>query len=134
MTNFNQQKTTTVQTVFTKSNTGEIHFGEVIQQLMSVNIESYFVDYRRGETTYYLPNGLSLRLNFDAQLEKISKIFDAEKIKSAIKQAQSGSVMYPEFKTLTYAAGCIGYIVWISGKKIDYLGCNGEVHTEHFPK
>ena len=134
MTNFNQQQTATIQNVFTKSNTGEIHFGEVIQQLTSIHIESYFVDYRRGETTYYLPSGSSLRFIFAAQPEKIAKKFDAEKVKSAIKKAQSGTVMYPEFKDLTYVAGCIGYIVWISGKKVDYLGCNGEVHVEHFPK
>ena len=134
MSHFNPQQISIINNVFTKSNTGEIHFGEVIQQLISVDIESYNVDYRRGETTYYLSNGNSLRLEFGAHPEKISKNFDVAKIKSAILQAQSGTVMYPKFKDLTYEAGCIGYIVWISGKKVDYLGCNGEVHTEHFPK
>ena len=134
MSHFNPQQISIINNVFTKSNTGEIHFGEVIQQLISIDIESYNVDYRRGETTYYLSNGNSLRLEFDAHPEKISKNFDAAKIKSAILQAQSGTVMYPKFKDLTYEAGCIGYIVWISGKKVDYLGCNGDIHTELFPQ
>ena len=134
MSDFNSNQITVINSTFEMSNTGEIHFGEVVQQLISIGIESYSVDYRRGETTYYLPNGNSLRLKFDAHPEKISKNFDAAKIKSAILQAQSGTVMYPEFKYLTYEAGCIGYIVWINGKKVQYFGCNGDIHTELFPQ
>ncbi|MFC6052694.1 hypothetical protein A6M14_10840 [Acinetobacter sp. Ac_877] len=134
MSHFNQQQISIINNVFTKSNTGKIHFGEVIQQLISIDIESYNVNYRRGETTYYLSNGSSLRLEFEAHPEKISKNFDAAKIKSAILQTQSGTVMYPEFKDLTYEAGCIGYIVWINGAKVQYFGCNGDIHTELFPQ
>lgn len=134
MSHFNQQQISIINNVFTKSNTGKIHFGEVIQQLISIDIESYNVNYRRGETTYYLSNESSLRLEFEAHPEKISKNFDAAKIKSAILQAQSGTVMYPEFKDLTYEAGCIGYIVWINGEKVQYFGCNGDIHTELFPQ
>lgn len=91
------------------------------------------MDYRRGESTYYLSNGDTVRHSFDAQPE-IAQTFDGLQVKTAIIGAQSGKVVYPEFKQLTYAAGCIGYFVWISGKKVDYLGRNGEVHTEHFPQ
>ena len=134
MSDFNSNQINIIDSVFEKSNSGEIHFGEVIQQLISVGIESYSVDYRRGETTYYLSNGSSLRLEFEAHPEKNSKNFDAAKIKSAISQAQSGTVMYPEFKELSYLAGCIGYTVWIAGKNVQYFSRNGEVHTEHFPQ
>ena len=129
-----QQQYNIIQQVFEQSNAGQIHFGQVMQQLITVQVESYFVDYRRGETTYYLSNGDTVRHLFDAHPEHIAQTFDSLQVKAAITGAQSGKVMYPEFKHLTYAAGCIGYFVWISGKKVDYLGRHGEVHTEHFPQ
>lgn len=123
-----------IQQVFEQSNAGSIHFDQVIQQLITAQVESYFVDYRRGESTYYFSNGDTVRHLFDAHPEQIAHTFDSLQVKAAIIDAQSGKVMYPEFKQLTYAAGCIGYFVWICGKKVDYLGRNGEVHTEHFPQ
>jgi hypothetical protein len=41
--------------------------------------------------------------------------------------------MYPEFKRLSEQAGCIGYIVWITGRHVTYFGRNGETHVERFP-
>ena len=137
MKDFSQIQLHTIQSVFTKSNTGEIHFGDVIQQLIAIGIESYFVDYRCGETTYYFPNGKFIRHSFKAEITKITEItlhFDLQKIKQAIAGAQSGQVMYPQFKELTYLAGCIGYFVWIKGKNVQYLGRLGEAHTEKFPE
>ena len=134
MKDFSQIQLHTIQSVFTKSNTGEIHFGDVIQQLIAIGIESYFVDYRCGETTYYFPNGKYIRHSFKAEITEITLHFDLQKIKLAIAGAQSGQVMYPQFKELTYLAGCIGYFVWIKGKHVQYLGRLGEAHTEKFPE
>ena len=53
---------------------------------------------------------------------------------SAIRGAQSDAVRYPEFLKLTMTAGCIGYIVWITGRHVSYFGRQGEVHIEHFPQ
>ena len=50
MSDFNSNQITVINSTFEMSNTGEIHFGEVVQQLISIGIESYSVDYRRGET------------------------------------------------------------------------------------
>jgi uncharacterized protein YbcV (DUF1398 family) len=134
MQNLNNNVLEIINSVFEKSNSGEIHFGQVLEQLISVQVESYTVDYRRGETTYYLQNGQSVRYVFETNVNSISKDFSTEKIKSAIAGAQSGKVMYPEFKTLTYLAGCIGYTVWIDGKNVQYFGRLGEVHLEQFPQ
>lgn len=123
----------TIQSVFELSNTGKIHFGDVISQLISANVEAYFVDYRTGKSTYYLSNGNTVEQQSTPHPELIAQHFDAQLVKQAIMDAQSGKVMYPEFKQLNYQAGCIGYFVWISGKKVDYLGRLGEVHTEYFP-
>lgn len=134
MTDFTSKQISTINAVFEQSNSGEIHFGEVIQQLISVGVESYTVDYRRGETTYYLPNGASVRHTFETDTTSIAALFDTQLVKQAILGAQSGQVMYPLFKALTYQAGCIGYSVWITGKNVQYFGRLGEIHLEKFPQ
>ncbi|WP_010113829.1 DUF1398 family protein [Acinetobacter sp. P8-3-8] len=134
MIDFSSEQVSTIHTVFEQSNAGEIHFGEVIQQLISIGVESYTVDYRRGETTYYFPNGTSIRHHFETDATSIAEHFDASLVKQAILGAQSGQVMYPLFKALTYQAGCIGYSVWITGKNVQYFGRLGEIHLEKFPQ
>lgn len=134
MTDFTSTQLSTISTVFEQSNSGEIHFGKVIQQLISVEVESYTVDYRRGETTYYLSNGTSIRHVFETDLSLIAADFDLKLIQQAILAAQSGHVMYPLFKALTQQAGCIGYTVWITGKHVQYFGRLGEIHLEKFPQ
>ena len=65
---------------------------------------------------------------------EIPCLFNKESLVLAIRGAQSDAVRYPEFLKLTMSAGCIGYIVWITGKRVSYLGRQGEVHVEHFPQ
>ena len=122
-----------IQATFEASNNGSIHFGEVIGQLMGVQVESYHVDYRSGRTTYYLRDGSTLDLGFELPLESIADTFDGDAVRAAILGAQQGRVMYPEFKQLSQRAGCIGYTVWLCGRHVTYLGRCGEAHIERFP-
>lgn len=123
----------TIQSVFDASNESRIHFGQVVEQLFAVHVESYQVDYRIGRATYYLPDGETLELRFDPAGETIADAFDAEAVRSAIRGAQQGRVMYPEFKRMTHAAGCVGYTVWLAGRHVSYVGRRGETHIERFP-
>jgi uncharacterized protein YbcV (DUF1398 family) len=129
----NEKTRAVVQATFEASNKGQIHFGEVIAQLMSVQVESYHVDYRSGRTTYYLPDGTSFDFGFELPQEAIAEAFDGDKVRAAILGAQQGRVMYPEFKLLSQRAGCIGYTVWIAGRHVTYAGRRGETHVERFP-
>lgn len=122
-----------IQATFDASQQGTIHFGEVISQLMRVQVESYHVDYRTGRTTYYLPDDITLDLAFSRPQEGIAETFNGGEIRAAILGAQQGRVMYPEFKRLSQRAGCIGYTVWLAGRHVTYLGRRGESHIEHFP-
>lgn len=123
----------TIQATFDASNNGSIHFGEVVDQLLRVQVESYHVDYRSGRTTYYLRDGSTLDLGFERPQESIAYTFDGDAVRAAILGAQQGRVMYPEFKLLSQRAGCIGYTVWLSGRHVTYLGRCGEAHVERFP-
>lgn len=122
-----------IQAVFKDSNNGSIHFGEVIGQLMDIEVESYFVDSRSGRTTYFLPDGETLEFSFEKPALGIANAFDASAVRAAIVGAQQGKVMYPEFKLRSQAAGCISYMVWIAGRHVVYYGRKGETHIEHFP-
>ena len=123
----------TIRSTFDASNDGRIHFGQVIGQLVAAGVESYHVDYRCGRSTYFLPDGESLDLAFGTPDEDIADTFDGEAVRAAIRGAQQGRVMYPEFKTLTQRAGCAGYTVWIAGRHVTYFGRRGETHIERFP-
>ncbi|CDW94827.1 MULTISPECIES: DUF1398 domain-containing protein [unclassified Thiomonas] len=118
---------------FEASNQGTIHFGQVISQLVEAGVESYYVDYRSGRTTYYLPDGSTADFSFERPQHRIADAFDGDAVRAAILGAQQGKVMYPEFKTLSQRAGCVAYTVWIAGRHVVYLGRRGETHIERFP-
>jgi len=115
------------------SNEGRIHFGQVVGTLVGAGVESYAVDYRTGRATYYMPCGDTLTLDLDVPKVDIATEFSGPGIKEAILGAQRGEVMYPQFKQLSQAAGCVGYTVWLSGRHVTYYGRKGETHVENFP-
>jgi uncharacterized protein YbcV (DUF1398 family) len=115
------------------SNQGRLHFGQVVALMAQAGVESYLVDYRARQTICYLANGEFVRLALEVPAVEIPEPFDAEGVKAAIRGAQQGTVMYPEFKRLSMRAGCVGYTVWIAGRHVSYFGRKGEVHVEAFP-
>lgn len=122
-----------IQSTFTASNEGRLHFGQVIGELTRAEVEGYHVDFRAGRTTYYLSGGETVDLAFDLPEDGVARDFDGDAVRLAIRGAQQGKVMYPEFKHLSQRAGCIGYTVWIAGRHVTYFGRKGETHIERFP-
>lgn len=117
-----------------ESHEGLLTFPEVLGRLVEVGVESYCVDYRNQSTTYYLSNNEAVSISMPIPTIEISNSFNQETVVLAIRGAQSDAIRYPEFLKLTMSAGCVGYIVWITGKHVSYFGRRGEVHVEHFPK
>ena len=115
------------------SASGKIHFGEVVSRLLGAGIERYHADYSRRETTYYTPEGGSCTVPMEHGEMPIAESFSAAQIETAVRQAQRGEIMYPQFTRQSLAAGCVGYFVQLSGRRVQYLGRNGEIHTEWFP-
>ena len=112
---------------------GKIHFGEVVARLIKSGIERYHADYSRGENTYYSADGKSCVVPMDREPTLIAQAFSAAGVEEAVRMAQRGDIMYPEFTRRALAAGCVGYFVQISGRCVQYFGRNGEIHTEWFP-
>lgn len=109
-------------------------FGQQVVALMQLGVESYYADYRAQRTTFYLADGSAYAVALPVPPLGISRAFDAAALQAAIRGAQAGVVLYPEFMQLSMAAGCVGYLVWIDGKHVSYFGRQGEAHIEHFPQ
>lgn len=129
----NAEQTSIVRGCAALSASGKIHFRDVIQRLTAAGIERYHADYTRMETTYYTPQGGSCIVPLHHEPTPIGAAFSKEQIEAAVRKAQRGEIMYPEFTRLALEAGCVGYFVQITGQRVQYLGRKGEVHTEWFP-
>lgn len=122
-----------IRETFDGSNNGRLHFGEVIGMLGEAGVESYLVDYRGRHATYYLLDDATLALPIETPEVELAQQFDAQALVAAIRGAQRGEVMYPEFKRRSMLAGCVGYVVWLAGSHVTYFGRRGETHVERFP-
>ena len=130
----NSQAKSIIEQCARESHGGLLTFPEVLGRLVEVGVESYFADYRDQSTTYYLSSNEAVCIFMDVPAIAIPNVFNHEAIVSAIRGAQSDKIRYPEFLKQTMSAGCVGYIVWISGKHVSYFGRQGETHIERFPE
>lgn len=118
----------------TASHAGTASFAEIMPALIANNVESYRVDYRERTITYYDIKSGTHTVTLAAPSVEIPDAFDAAQVTAAIRGAQRGEVRYPEFVSRTMAAGCVGYIAWLSGRQVTYFGRRGETHVEQFPR
>jgi uncharacterized protein YbcV (DUF1398 family) len=116
-----------------ESHAGLLTFPQVLSRLIELDVESYHADYRHQSTTYYLSDNQTVCLRLPLPTINIPAAFNEVAVVHAIRGAQSDTFRYPKFLELTMAAGCIGYIVWISGRHVSYFGRQGDVHIERFP-
>lgn len=113
-----------------------ISFLQIVEMLIKAGFEGYTVDYRRGTTTYYLPDGNSVVLDNQPSEERVASEFDQPGVAALIKWAQENP---PEYSYIAFcnkvkACGCAGYIVSFSGRRVLYFGRTAETHVEHFPQ
>lgn len=129
----NAHQTAAIHACLSGSLGGTIKFPEVIRQLAKLGVERYHADYSRHETTYYLASGESLVVPVPHPAQPIAAAFSGTLVESAIRQSQRGEIDYPEFLSQTMAAGCVGYFVQITGRRVLYFGREGDLHGEPFP-
>lgn len=108
-------------------------FQNIIAQLASAGFERYSADLCRWEKTYFLGSGESLVVPCKRIPGELATTFSAPGVESAVRASQSQSIKYNEFCRRALAAGCVGYIVSIVGRRVVYFGRTGEMHIEHFP-
>lgn len=124
--------TATMEECVRRSHDGTITFGAVVAKLKEVGVESYHADFRRLETTYYLPSGATYVVTISPPETAIADAFDGAAVAAAVAAIQRDEFRYLEFLRRVMNAGCVGYLVSIAGRQAHYFGRRGEIHTERF--
>lgn len=112
---------------------GELAFPEIVGRLTQIGVERYHADYTRQEITYYLSDGDSLVVAAPHPSYTTAAEFSSSAVEAAVRQSQRNEHTYVDFIRKSMAAGCVGYFVQITGRRVIYFGRNGESHVEHFP-
>ena len=114
--------------------TDTMTFPQSVKLLMDAGFDGYAVDFRTFTRAYYMPNGDVLALQAE-RTPAVADRFNAASVVEAIReaQAQAHGYTYKGFCSKVAKAGCAGYIVSLSGKRVLYYGRTGETHTEYFP-
>ena len=114
---------------------GTMSFPQIVGALMADGFDGYFVDYRTGMASYYGTDGSAHAVAMAHRYEAVAQAFDTAEVQAAIRHAQSGAVdySYDGFNARVTAAGCAGYLVSLSGRRVVYLARSGETHVEMMP-
>lgn len=115
------------------SDAGSMTFPQVIARLAAVNVERYHADLVRAEKTYYLPDGASHTLACHSLDTPSATPFSAAGVDAAVRAVQAGAIDYQEFCRRIAQAGCVFYVVSLTGRRAVYYGRTGEAHVEMFP-
>ena len=117
------------------SESDTMSFPQSVERLMAAGFDGYAVDFRRSARVYYMPEGDTIDLPTEPIPTPVAALFDAAAVRAAIREAQAlvPGYTYRGFCTKVAAAGCAGYQVSLSGRRVVYYGRTGETHTELFP-
>lgn len=114
---------------------GTMDFPGILGLLGAEGFDGYLVDYRSGTATYYLADGTSTTLRAARHPVRVRAAFDAAGVAAAIGEAQRKvpGYTYGGFSEKVMAAGCAGYLVSLSGRRVTYFGRSAETHVEMMP-
>lgn len=112
---------------------GVLTFPEIVGKLASIGVERYHADYSRHEITYYMSDNESIVVSTPHPLHAIAQGFSGTNVECAVRQSQRNEHSYLDFIRKTAEAGCVGYFVQITGRRVIYFGREGDSHVEHFP-
>lgn len=115
------------------SDEGRTTFGNVVGQLMAAGVERYHADLSRADKIYFMPDGTSHRTPCASVVTTPADGFNADGVVAAIRAIQSQTIKYDEFCERIVAAGCVGYLVSLTGRRAVYYGRSGDSYVEPFP-
>ena len=124
-----------IQETASKTLAGTLSFPEVVGQLLRAGVEYYHVDYVARRKSFYSSDGLAVvvaPIDYEG-LPVVAADFDAAALRAAIHDSQHHGQTYRDFTRRVMAAGVQGYGAFLRGKRVTYLGRQGDQHTEWFP-
>ena len=129
------ERSAIAETCMHAAHDGSLSFPEIIGKLIGSGFEGYAVDYRRNCQTYYLPDGDNIDLAMPRSAGEIAPHFNAGAVEAEVRRAQANAAdyTYMSFCENVKQAGCAGYLVSFSGRRVVYYGRTAETHVELFP-
>jgi uncharacterized protein YbcV (DUF1398 family) len=114
--------------------TGSLPFPEIVGKLMATGVEYYHVDYAARQFSFYSAAGgvVTATVLFE-DLPAIADDFDAAALRWAILDSQQNGQKFRQFSQRAMQAGVQGYFAFLRGKRVVYMGRQGDQHTEWFP-
>ena len=114
--------------------TGSLPFPEIVGKLMATGVEYYHVDYVARQMSFYSAAGgvVTAPLLFE-DLPAIAENFDAVALQAAVLDSQQNGQKFRKFSQRAMQAGVQGYLAFLRGKRVVYMGRQGDQHTEWFP-
>lgn len=112
---------------------GELAFGELLAKLDLLGVERYHADLVRFETTFYVANGSML---VPAPLVRTppAPTLSFVGVEVAARALYRRRIGYDEFRERLATAGCVSYMMSLSGRRAAYSGRLGESYTEALPR
>jgi len=114
------------------SDASRMSFPQVVGKLMDAGVERYHADLICSEKTYFLPTGESRVIPNEDIRRAPAAEFAAPSVEAAVKAIQKGEIDYRTFCERVLDAGCVGYHIYIAGRRVIYYGRTGDSHTEYF--
>ena len=113
---------------------GTKSFPEIVAMLLEAGVEYYHVDYVGFRKTFYSVSGEAMvtTINYEG-LPPVAENFDVAALRADILDSQRNSQKYRDFTRRAMQAGVQGYFAFLRGKRVTYLGRQGDEHIEWFP-
>lgn len=124
-----------IQETASKTLAGTISFPEVVGHLLHAGVEYYHVDYIARQKSFYAAEGSAVvvtPIHYEG-LPVVAPDFDSIAVKAAILDSQRHGQVYRDFTRRVMAAGVQGYFAFLRGKRVTYVGRQGDQHIEWFP-
>lgn len=114
--------------------TGSKPFPEIVGMLIEAGVEFYHVDYLALSKTYYSGDGAVVSTAIPLEgLPPVAAELDVPALRANILDSQQNGQIWRDFTLRAMKGGVQGYLAFLRGKRVTYLGRNGDQHTEWFP-
>lgn len=113
---------------------GTIAFPQVVGALIQADVEYYRVDYGTRTKTYHGTDGSVMMTPLPYEgLPAIAEDFNGAALKANLLDSQQNGQKYRDFSRRALEAGVQSYTAFLRGRRVVYLGRQGDQHVEWFP-